>query len=181
MAKQFEEISSDIRVWLSEQRVFFVATAPSSPSGLVNCSPKGMDTFRVLGQKEVGYVDLTGSGIETAAHLRDNGRIVFMFCALHGPPKIMRFHGHAEYFIPGSKGFEEVADRFTLLPGTRGVVRCRVSRISDSCGFAVPRYEFKEERDTLVRWAESKGSDGLRKHYDSKNATSIDGLPGLPP
>lgn len=180
MAKQFDEITSDIRDWLSGQRMFFVATAPSSLKGLVNCSPKGMDTFRVLGPKEVGYVDLTGSGIETAAHLRENGRIVIMFCAMNGPPKIVRFHGVGEYCIPGSKAFDDVAGSFVLLPGTRGIIRCQVSRISESCGFSIPRYEFEEERDTLVRWAESKGAAGLKAYHEDKNATSIDGLPGLP-
>jgi hypothetical protein len=180
MAKQYQEITPEIRGWLSEQRLFFVATAPSSLTGLVNCSPKGMDTFRVLAPKEVGYVDLTGSGIETAAHLRENGRIVIMFCALSGPPKIVRFHGIGSYCVPGSPEFTEVSDRFTLLPGTRGIVRCQVSRISESCGFSIPRYEFEEERDTLLRWAESKGATEIVKYHESKNATSIDGLPGRP-
>jgi hypothetical protein len=179
MAKQFEEITPEIRDWIAEQRVFFVATAPVASTGLVNCSPKGMDTFRILGPKEVGYLDLTGSGIETAAHLRENGRIVLMFCALDGPPKIVRFHGIGDYCTPGAERFEEIADRFTLLPGTRGIVRCQTVRISDSCGFSIPRYEFKEERDTLVRWAQSKGTEGLKTHHENRNAKSLDGLPGL--
>jgi hypothetical protein len=180
MAKQFEEITPEIRDWIAEQRVFFVATAPVAATGLVNCSPKGMDTFRILGQKEVGYLDLTGSGIETAAHLRENGRIVFMFCAFDGPPKIVRFHGIGEYCTTGSARFEEVSSQFTLLPGTRGIVRCQTVRISDSCGFSIPRYEFKEDRDTLVKWAESKGAEGLKTHHENRNSTSLDGLPGLP-
>lgn len=179
MGKQFEEITPEIRSWLSAQHMFFVATAPTATTGLVNCSPKGMDTFRVLGPREVGYLDLTGSGIETAAHLRENGRIVFMFCAFDGPPKIVRFHGRGDYCTPGSAGFEEVAEAFRILPGTRGIVRCRVQRISDSCGFSVPRYDFKEDRDTLVRWAESRGDEGLKEYRTNRNAASIDGLPGL--
>ena len=180
MGKQFEEITPEIRSWIAEQRMFFVATAPTATTGLVNCSPKGMDTFRVLGPKEIGYLDLTGSGVETAAHLRENGRIVLMFCAFDGPPKIVRFHGLGEYCTPGSAGFEEVAKSFHILPGTRGIVRCKTLRISDSCGFSVPLYEFKEERDTLVKWAESKGANGLKEYRNNRNATSIDGLPGLP-
>jgi len=180
MGKLFEEITPEIRSWLAEQRMFFVATAPTATTGLVNCSPKGMDTFRVLGPKEVGYLDLTGSGVETAAHLQQNGRIVLMFCAFDGPPKIVRFHGLGEYCTPGSPRFEEVAKDFYILPGTRGIVRCKALRISDSCGFSVPLYEFKEERDTLVRWAESKGPNGLKEYQSNRNATSIDGLPGLP-
>jgi hypothetical protein len=179
MGKQYEEIPPEIRDWIAEQRMFFVATAPNSLGGLVNCSPKGMDTFRILGPREVGYLDLTGSGIETAAHLRENGRIVLMFCAFDGPPKIVRFHGTGEYCTPGSAKFHEVAHSFHLLPGTRGIVRCQARRISDSCGFSVPLYDFREERRTLVKWADSKGSDGVREYQSSRNAQSIDGLPGL--
>ncbi len=180
MGKEYEEITPEISRWVSEQRMFFVATAPTAATGLLNCSPKGMDTFRMLGPKEVGYADLTGSGVETAAHLGENRRIVFMFCAFDGPPKIVRFHGSAEYCPLGSAGFEQVAGNFSILPGTRGIVRCTVSRISDSCGFSVPRYEFLEERDTLVRWAESKGAAGLRSYREDRNARSIEGLPGFP-
>jgi hypothetical protein len=180
MGKQFEEITPEIRDWIAAQRMFFVATAPTSATGMVNCSPKGMDTFRVLGPKEVGYLDLTGSGVETVAHLRENGRIVLMFCGFDGPPKIVRFHGIGEYCLPDSVGFKEVAASFTLLPGTRGIVRCKTLRISDSCGFSVPLYDFREQRDTLVRWAESKGPDGVREYQSSRNGKSIDGLPGIP-
>lgn len=179
MGKQYDEITPDIREWIAEQRMFFVATAPGSRAGMINCSPKGMDTFRILGPREVGYLDLTGSGIETAAHLRENGRIVLMFCAFAGPPKIIRFHGIGEYCMPGSAGFDEVAGKFQVLPGTRGIVRCKASRISDSCGFSVPLYEFREERQTLVKWAESKGDEGLREYRSNRNSRSIDGLPGV--
>src|SRR5690606_10234941 len=118
-----------------------------SAQGLINCSPKGMDSFRVIGPNEVAYLDLTGSGIETAAHLTENGRIVFMFCAFKGPPTVVRLHGEGTYHVAGSSGFREIQDRFPQLPGARGIVRARLSRISTSCGFAVPRYDFVEERD----------------------------------
>lgn len=180
MGEKFEEVTPGIRDWIAQQRLFFVATAPLSAEGFINCSPKGMDTFRVLGPKEVGYLDLTGSGIETAAHLAENRRIVFMFCAFAGPPKILRFHGFGAYHLPGSAGFEEVVGLFPRFPGTRGIVRAGLTRISDSCGFAVPRYSFVEERDTLVQWAESKGGDGLDLYRRDRNRRSIDGLPGLP-
>lgn len=180
MGKHFDDITPEIRDWVAQQRMFFVATAPLSSKGLINCSPKGMDAFRILGPKEVGYLDLTGSGIETAAHLAENRRIVFMFCAFAGPPKIMRMHGVGVYHLPGSAGFEEVVDLFPELPGTRGIVRASLTRISDSCGFAVPRYDFVEERDTLIQWAESKGSEGLEQYRKNRNEHSIDGLPGLP-
>jgi hypothetical protein len=180
MGKPFEEITPEVREWVGRQRVFFVATASLSSGGLVNCSPKGMDTFRFLGPREVGYLDLTGSGIETAAHLAENRRIVFMFCAFAGPPRIMRFHGFGAYHLPGSASFEEVVDSFSELPGARGIVRARLTRIAESCGFGVPRYEFVEERDTLSRWARSKGADGLERYRKSRNRQSIEGLPGLP-
>ena len=180
MGKQFEEITPGIREWVGQQHMFFVATAPLSPDGLVNCSPKGMDTFRILGPREVAYLDLTGSGIETAAHLMENRRIVFMFCAFAGPPKIVRFHGMGDYHLPGSAGFEEIAGLFPELPGTRGIVRARLTRISDSCGYAVPRYDFVEPRDTLLRWTEAKGADGLEQYRRTRNGQSVDGLPGPP-
>ena len=179
MGKQFDEITPELTEWLREQKLFFVATAPISPDGALNCSPKGMDTFRILGSREVGYLDLTGSGIETAAHLSENGRIVIMFCAFTGPPKIVRFHGRGSYHPAGLPAFEQRRSAFPILPGTRGIVSVEVSRISDSCGFAVPLYEFQGERDTLVRWAESKGSEGLKAYRQQRNAKNIDGLPGL--
>ena len=179
MGKQYHEITPQIGQWLAQQHLFFVATAPLSSEGLVNCSPKGMDTFRILGPTEVGYLDLTGSGIETAAHLRENRRIVFMFCAFSGPAKIMRLHGFGAYHLPGSPGFQEVAGQFPALPGTRGIVRAQLTRISDSCGYAVPRYEYVDERDTLVNWAKTKGPEGLEQYRENSNGQSIDGLPGL--
>jgi hypothetical protein len=178
MGKQFAEITPDLQGWISSQRMFFVATAPRSDQGLLNCSPKGMDTFRVLGPTEVGYLDLTGSGIETAAHLAENGRIVFMFCAFKGAPKVLRLHGVGEYHLPTSAAFREVRGLFPELPGTRGIVRARLSRISDSCGWAVPRYDFVNERDTLVRWSESEGPAGLENFRADLNIQSVDGLPG---
>jgi hypothetical protein len=138
-----------------------------------------MDTFRVLGPREVAYLDFTGSGIETAAHLRENRRIVVMFCALFGPPKILRLHGTGEYLLPTSNGFKELLGHFQALPGVRGIVRVDVKRVADSCGYAVPRFDYREERDTLVRWAESKGVDALAKYRHDNNAVSLDGLPGI--
>ncbi|MDY0006793.1 MAG: pyridoxamine 5'-phosphate oxidase family protein [Spongiibacteraceae bacterium] len=180
MGKCFDAVTSEIQDWVAQQRLFFVATAPLSADGLINCSPKGMDTFRIIGPTEVAYLDLTGSGIETAAHLAENRRIVFMFCAFSGPPRIMRMHGAGAYHRPGSPAFAEVIGLFPELPGIRGIVRASLTRISDSCGFAVPRYDFVEERDTLVKWAESKGTEGLRQYQRTRNERSIDGLPGLP-
>jgi hypothetical protein len=167
--------------WIGQQRVFFVATAPLAADGLLNCSPKGLDTFRVLGPRQVAYLDLTGSGVETIAHLRENGRIVFTFCAFEGPPKVVRLHGTGEVVAPGTPDFEQLRSLFPDHPGARAVVRAVLTRISDSCGYAVPRYDFAGERDTLVRWAESKGPDGLTRYRCEKNARSLGDLPGLEP
>jgi len=179
MGKLYDGITPELADWLGQQRLFFVATAPLAGDGLVNCSPKGMDTFRILGPREVAYLDLTGSGIETVAHLRENGRIVLMFCAFVGPPKIVRLHGTGEVLTAGSAEFGKLGTLFPDYPGARSIVRVHVTRIGDSCGYAVPRYEYGGGRDTLVRWAESKGADGLGEYRQEKNAYSLDGLPGL--
>ena len=181
MAKTFDAISPELADWMARQHVFFVASAPLSADGHVNCSPKGMDAFRVLGPLEVAYIDLTGSGAETIAHLKENGRCVLMFCAFSGAPKIVRLHGIGSVAEPGTPRFDELRPQFPDYLGTRAIVTVRVTRVSDSCGFAVPRLEFAEERDTLERWAEKKGPEGLREYRRDKNASSIDGLPALRP
>ena len=181
MAKTYDDIAPDLAGWLAEQHLFFVATAPLAADGLVNCSPKGMDTFRVLGSREVAYLDLTGSGTETIAHLRENGRIVLTFCALAGPPRIVRLHGTGEVLVAGTPEFERLRPMFPDTPGARAVIRVRLSRVGDSCGYSIPRYEYVGERDTLVRWAENKGPEGLEAYRRERNATSIDGLPGFEP
>lgn len=181
MGKLFEEVTPALAEWLREQRIFFVATAPLAADGLVNCSPKGLDAFRILGPREVAYLDLTGSGVETIAHLRENGRIVFTFCALAGPPKIVRLHGRGEVVTPDASAYASLRAHFPEYPGVRAIVRVSLTRISDSCGFGVPLYEYVGERDTLVRWAETKGADGLVKYRAERNARSVDGLPGPEP
>lgn len=179
MGKTYDEITPQLAEWIGQQKVFFVATAPLAADGLVNCSPKGMDSFRILGPREVAYLDLTGSGIETIAHLRENGRIVFTFCAFDGPPKIVRLHGAGSVVALGEPGYDALRARFPDHPGARAIICARLSRIGDSCGFGVPRYEFVAERDALIRTAESKGPDGLAEYRLRKNARSLDGLPGL--
>jgi len=181
VGKVYDGISPELAAWLGQQRMFFVASAPLDAGGFVNCSPKGLDSFRILGPREVAYLDLTGSGVETIAHLRENGRIVFMFCAFDGPPKIVRLHGTARVAEPGTAEHEELRPHFGDHPGIRAIIRASVTRISDSCGYAVPRYQFTSERDTLTRWAEAKGEAGLDHYRREKNARSIDGLPGLQP
>jgi hypothetical protein len=181
MGKLYEAIDDDLRRFIAAQHVFFVASAPSGSEGHINCSPKGLDTFRVLDPHTVAYVDFVGSGVETIAHLRQNGRIVFLFCAFDGPPKILRLYGRGEAVEPGHPEFPTLFAAFgresTL--GVRSVVRVRVTRVADSCGYAVPRYRFEGERDQLGAWAERKGADGVEAYKQENNATSIDGLAGL--
>lgn len=179
MAKVFDEITPELAEWIGRQKLFFVATAPLAAVGLLNCSPKGMDTFRLLGPREVAYLDLTGSGIETVAHLRENGRIVFMFCAFDGPPKIVRLHGTGEAITPELPDFARLRAQFPDHPGTRAIIRATLTRISDSCGYSIPRYEYTGERDTLTKWCEAKSDEELVAYRRKKNARSVDGLPGL--
>ena len=179
MGKTYQEITPDLAAWICQQRLFFVATAPLGGDGLVNCSPKGMDTFRILGAREVAYLDLTGSGVETIAHLRENGRIVIMFCAFTGAPNIVRLHGHGQAVEPDHPDFETLRADFPDHAGARAIIRVQLTRIGDSCGYAVPRYEYAGERDALIHWAEKKGPAGLAEYHRQKNAHSLDGLPGL--
>lgn len=179
MGNVHECLSPELQDWIAAQRLFFVATAPRSDDGWINCSPRGMDTFRVLGPDSVAWLDLTGSGVETIAHLRENGRIVIMFCAFEGAPRILRLHGQGEALVAGSSEFGQLRPLFPGLPGARAIIRVRLRRISDSCGYGVPKMVFEADRETLVRWAENKGPDGLEEYRRSKNARSLDGLPGL--
>jgi len=179
MGKTVEKIGDRLREWIAAQRIFFVSTAPLSEAGMVNCSPKGTDSLRVLDAHTVAYLDLTGSGVETIAHLRENGRILIMLCAFDGPPKIVRLHGRGEVLEPGSLGFETLRAIFPETPGARAIIRVDVSRISESCGFAVPLYDHVGDRDALTRWAAQKGEAGVAEYRRQKNQQSIDGLPGL--
>ena len=179
MSKQYENIDSELASWIAGQRMFFVATAPLSGDGHINLSPKGGDAFRVLGPLEVVYQDYTGSGVETAAHIRENGRIVVMFCAFDGSPKILRLHGHGTVLTPGAARFAEVESLFPANPGTRAFIHVAVTRVVDSCGWAVPVYDFRCHRDTLDRWAANQGPDNLNAYRATNNKTSIDGLPAF--
>ena len=176
MSKQREAIDADLAAWIAQQHLFFVATAPLAPGGHINASPKGGDVFRVLGPREVVYQDYTGSGAETAAHIRENGRIVIMFCSFDGSPKIVRLHGRGTLITAGSAEFPTLAALFPPNPGTRAFTRVAITRISSSCGFGVPHYEFRGYRDALDKWAANKGPEELRSYRAAKNATSIDGL-----
>ena len=179
MAKTYDGIDERMAAFLCAQHVFFVGTAPAGADGHVNVSPKGLDSFRILDPTTVAYLDLTGSGVETIAHLRDNGRITFLFCAFEGPPKIVRLYGRGEVVRPGDADFADLAARYPALPGVRSVIRVHLERITDSCGYAVPTYRYVRERNQLVQWAERKGADGLATYQRVNNARSVDGLPGL--
>ena len=179
MGKVFNAITPELKKWIEKQRMFFVATAPLSPDGHINCSPKGLDSFRIIDDHTVAYQDLTGSGIETIAHIQENKRIVLMFCAFNGPPKIVRLHGLGEAIIPGDEDFEFLSSQFPYKRGTRAFIRIRLNRISDSCGYAVPLYEFVEDRNVLDKWVEAKTDEGLEEYRLAKNAESIDGIKGL--
>jgi len=181
MAKVLESIDESLAQWISEQPVFFVATAPLAGDGLVNCSPKGMaGSFVVLDGHRVAYLDLTGSGIETIAHLRENGRIVVMFCAFEGRPNIVRLHGTGRAVLPDEAGFAELVARFPEHPGIRSVIVVDVVRVADSCGYAVPRMDYVGDRDVLDLHNAKKGPEALAEYREKRNAESLDGLPGLP-
>ena len=180
MSREFEGIDDRLGRFLARQHMFFVATAPRADDGHLNLSPKGLDgTFAVLDPHTVAYLDLTGSGVETIAHLRENGRIVVMFCAFEGPPRIVRLHGRGEPVLPADPRFPSLVRTFPPRPGVRSVIRVEVTRVADSCGFGVPLLAFEGERTQLDEWAERKGPDGIVSYQGEKNATSIDGLPGL--
>jgi hypothetical protein len=178
MGKIYDALTPDLRAWLALQKLFFVATAPLAAAGHVNCSPKGTDTFRVLGEREVAYLDLTGSGIESVSHLQENGRIVLMFCAFEESPKIVRLHGRGEVIYPDHPDYSGLSERFPPRVGARSIIRVTLTRISDSCGFGVPRLDFVEQRDAMDRWAEKKGPEGVAAYRREKNQLSIDGIPG---
>jgi hypothetical protein len=178
--KLHESIDGRLRAFIERQHLFFVATAPLSRDGHVNVSPKGLDgSFVVLDERTVAYLDLTGSGSETVAHLRENGRITVMFCAFEGAPNIVRLHGTGRYVGLQDSEFDSYRRLFADLPGARGVVVVDVERVSDSCGYAVPLMTHDGDRDLLTRWADNRGEEGLATYRATKNAASIDGLPAL--
>jgi hypothetical protein len=182
MAKTYDVIDGRLVEWLREQPVFFVSTAPLSADGSLNCSPKGnRQEFAVLGERSVAYLDQTGSGVETIAHLQENGRIVVMFCAFDGPPRIVRLHGIGRAVAVDSPGFAGLSRHFPGGPGVgvRSIIVIDVSRISDSCGYGVPLMTFERHRPTMDQWSARKGPDGIREYWCEKNAASIDDLEGL--
>jgi len=182
VGKLYEAIDPKLAGWIERQRVFFVATAPLAADGHVNVSPKGdLRWFRILGPREVGYLDFAGSGAETIAHARENGRIVIMFCAFEGPPRIVRLHGTASVVLPDDAGFAALAARFDPPEhAVRSLIAVEVERIADSCGYGVPLMRFDGKRDQYDGWVDKKVRDGgFDEYVAERNATSIDGLPAI--
>ena len=189
MGKVFDEIDERLERWIAAQSMFFVATAPLDPDGHVNVSPKGpIDTLRVLGPQTVAYLDLIGSGAETVAHLRENGRVVIMLCAFDGPPRIVRLHGRGSVVAPSDSRFEELLDACAFAEPAvpemrRTIVLVELDRIADSCGYGVPLMRYEGARPHSGLWAEKKlrvgGPDALLEYQRAKNLVSIDGLPAV--
>ena len=177
MGKQFAKIEPEHRAFIERQKIFFVASAP--PKGRINVSPKGLSSFRVLGDSDVAYLDCTGSGSETRAHLTasDDKRLTIMFCAFEGPPVILRLYGQGRSLMRGTPEYADLAHRFEDMTGARQIVRLSVELVQTSCGMGVPLFDYKQERGSLVRYWTAQGVNNLRKYWGLKNSKSIDGLP----
>ena len=176
MARTYPTITDELRTFIEAQRMFFVASAPLDAEGHVNVSPKGLDCLRVLGPLRVAYLDLTGSGNETSAHLRENGRLTLLFCAFAGPPRILRLYGVGRVALPGSAAWAALRPLFPDYPGARQLIVADIARVQTSCGFGVPLYDYAGQRNTLLRWAEAKGEQELDAYRRQKNERSLDHL-----
>ena len=175
MGKRFNSISPKIKDFIEKQKVFFVGTA--AKDGRINVSPKGGDTFRVMDENRVLWLNLTGSGNETAAHLEILDRMTIMFCAFNGKPLILRLYGQAKIYNNSHEVYDRYIDLFPEFPGSRQIVDMRVDLVQTSCGMAVPLMDFKEEREELNKWAAKKGDEKLKQYWQDKNSISIDGNP----
>jgi hypothetical protein len=179
MGRAFDQLNDDLRALVERQHVFFVATAPLAGDGHVNVSPKGGDTLRILDDRTVCYLDLSGSGIETVAHLQENGRVTIMCCAFDGNPDVVRLYGRGEAVWPGDERFAELRALFGSFSGVRSVIVVALDRVSSSCGFGVPLMAFVADRDRLEKAHAARGEEAMPAYWAAKNAASIDGLPGL--
>ena len=175
MARQYDSIPEKLQEFIKAQKIFFVATATNDSR--VNLSPKGMDSFRILDKNRVVWLNLTGSGNETAAHLLEHNRITVMFCAFEGNPMILRVFGKAKAYHPRDKEYRELIDMFPKQTGTRQLIDINIEMVQTSCGMAVPYLDFKEERGQLESWADDKGEDGILEYWKEKNIASLDGKP----
>jgi len=179
MANTYDQLNDQLIAFIRRQKMFFVATAPLSAEGSVNLSPKGYDSLAIIDERTIAYLDLGGSGIETHAHVRENGRITLMFCAFEGAANIVRVYGRGEALMFDDPGFAEKRALFPSFTRARGVITVHVTRVQDSCGWAVPFYEYRGERDQLRRWVDAADEETWTERRYASNALSIDGLPGL--
>jgi hypothetical protein len=175
MAKQFEDLSENHSQFIKEQKIFFVGTAASE--GNVNVSPKGMDSLRVLSPKRVIWLNVTGSGNESSAHVQINPRMTIMFCAFEGTPLILRLYGKAKVIHKNDLQWGELFSHFNPIVGARQIFDLDIELVQSSCGFAVPFFDFKEDRKVLINWAEKKGDEGIKKYWEENNQITIDGMP----
>lgn len=175
MAKFYTKLTSRLQQFIEAQKIFFVATAPKN--GRINLSPKGMDSFRVLSENRVAWLNVTGSGNETAAHLLENQRITIMMCSFEGAPNILRLYGKGKEIKQGDASWNELIKLFSKTPGTRQIFDIEIESAQTSCGMSIPFMEYKGEREELNDWAASKGKEGIQQYWEEKNQTSIDGLP----
>ncbi|HIG41056.1 MAG: pyridoxamine 5'-phosphate oxidase family protein [bacterium] len=178
MAKLYAQLDDKLIKFIESQHMFFIGTAPLSGDGLVNLSPKGMDTLRILDEKTIAYLDLTGSGSETIAHLKQNGRFVLMFCSFTNKPMILRLHGKGVVLESDHSDYPALLKKFPERRGTRAIIKLSAERIADSCGWGVPEYEFVQERDTYTKYAANLSDEDFRKGQIA-NARSLDDLPSL--
>ena len=170
MGAEYLEIDEDLRDFIAQQRIFFVASSPLAEEGHVNVSPKGLDSLRILGAREVAYLDLTGSGIETVAHVRENGRLTLMFCAFQGRPRIIRLQGRARIVEPEDVDWDRLSAFFPPYASRRSIVILNVERVADSCGYGVPLFQYLGERTQLVDWADRKGPDAIAEYRSKESA-----------
>ena len=175
MAKQYDELSESLQAFITAQKVFFVGTATTDSR--VNISPKGMDTLRVLSSNRVVWLNLTGSGNETSAHIQQDPRMTLMFCAFDGAPLILRLYGTARVIHQNEQEWPELYSQFAPLPGARQIFDLAIDMVQTSCGFGVPYLSYEKERPLLADWATKKGDGGVRNYWQEKNKMSIDNIP----
>ena len=174
MGKRLTEISPQLKDFILTQKIFFVGTAANE--GRVNISPKGMDTFRVVDPNRIVWLNLTGSGNETAAHLSKNSRMTILFCAFEGKPMILRLYGEAKIYHVQEEGYNKYVHLFPKIAGSRQIIEMEIDLVQTSCGFAVPLMDFKEERSQLKTWAEKRGEERIKEYWKERNSTSLDNI-----
>ena len=177
MGKFHDSIKPAHKEFIEKQHIFFVSTAPLSADGRINLSPKGLDSFRVLSENKVAYMDLISSGNETSAHTLENGRITFMFCSFEGPPNILRLYGKGFSVLPDSETWETYTPHFKIYPSTRQIIVADIDLVQTSCGYGVPLYDYIGDRNIHFDWVEKKGTAGLHEYIQQNNLVSLDGLP----